>query len=204
MKVKKEKTRYDVNISPMVWQVFPRKTSSVSMSITTCQTSIGGKKRNFNQLHLCKKYYNTQSLTHHFHLFYQQLKMKPSHITSKLSRLTVIVSGAASALTDGMAHVLIAVRWMPRYVEGMSCDHVLSLVQNCTCWELRAHEKTVTPHHPLKKKNTLKCLFPNWSIFKQVAIKRKANQVKLWEAEWWGKGGITVDKACSHVVVFPV
>lgn len=88
------------------------------------------KKRNFNQLHLCKKYYNTHSFTHHFHL-----KMKPSHKTSKLSRLTVIVSGAASALTDGMVHVLIAVRWMPRYVEGMSCDHALSLLQNCTCWE---------------------------------------------------------------------
>lgn len=39
-------------------------------------------------------------------------------------------------------------------------------------------------------------------ILEQVAIKRKAKGVELWAAGWWGKGGITVDKACSHVVCF--
>lgn len=37
------------------------------------------------------------------------------------------------------------------------------------------------------------------NIFRKVAIKRKAKQVKLWELGLCGKGGFTVVKACSHV-----
>lgn len=135
------------------------------MWITTYHTSVRVSIKKETWLKNTRVKSSTPTLTHHCHLFHQQLQIKPSknkQKQNKLFRLTVIASGAVSVPTDWMARVWTAVRWLPRhsgmtrYVWGMSCDH--ALIGGCRAVHVESARED--SHSSSQKKQRL---LPSWS-----------------------------------------